>query len=174
MTNLLEYIIYDPLPDYYQECFDHNKSKGWVSTELTTDNYDINIVKPFHCGFKHIKQITIPKINKIKDKIDGIFIIEGDVKISIDYDEFLKMNIKVPTWLGYKKHLSNYIVGNFLIFIPMSYWEQFVELVDKQKRNIYSDRFFTKLYFNDFLKLSKKTIANEVLHYSNVLKGWRY
>jgi hypothetical protein len=56
----------------------------------------------------------------------------------------------------------------------MSYWEQFVELVDNQKRNIYSDRFFTKLYFNDFLKLSKKTIANEVLHYSNVLKGWRY
>ena len=65
--NLLDYIIYDPLPSYYKEAFHHNKELGWKSTPLTPDSYTI---KPCHCPFKHIKEITIPKINKIKDVMD--------------------------------------------------------------------------------------------------------
>ena len=169
--NLLDYIIYDPLPSYYKEAFHHNKELGWKSTPLTPDSYTI---KPCHCPFKHIKEITIPKIDKIKDNINGFFIIEGDVKININYNDFLKMNIKEPTWLGYKKKLSDYIVGNFLIYIPIEYFEEFKDLLNKQTRNIFSDRFFTNLVNIGWLKLHNESIANEIPHYSNVLKSFRW
>lgn len=173
--NLLEYIIYEPLPSYYKEAYNFNKKRGWLSTELTPDAYDLKDIKACHCPFKHIREITIPKIDKlIKEKdIDGFFLIEGDVKIDINYKEFLNMNIKEPTWLGYKKKLSDYIVGNFLIYIPIKFYPEFRELVLNQKRKIYSDRFFTRLYFDNWLKLSDKSVAHEMPHYSNVLEGWR-
>ncbi len=168
--NYLDYVIYEPLPKYFIEAYSHNHNLGWRSTRLTPDKYTI---KPAHCPFKHIKEITIPKINKIKNHIDGFFIIEGDVKIDISYKEFLNLNIEEPTWLGYKKILSNYIVGNFLIYIPIKFFDEFKDLIDKQERNIFSDRFFTKLYFDGWLKLYHKTIAREIPHYSNVLGGFR-
>jgi len=169
--NLLEYIIYEPLPSYYKEAYNHNKKRGWDATELTPDNYDITTIKAFHCPFKHIREITIPKIDKLikQTNINGFLIIEGDVKINIDYQEFLNMNIKEPTWLGYKKKLSDYIVGNFLVYIPIKFYPEFRELVLNQKRKIYSDRFFTRLYFNNWLKLNDKSIAEEIPHHSNVL-----
>lgn len=168
--NYLDYVIYEPLPKYFIEACSHNHNLGWRSTRLTPDKYTIN---PAHCPFKHIKEITIPKINKIKNEIDGFFIIEGDVKIDISYKEFLNLNIEEPTWLGYKKILSNYIVGNFLIYIPIKFFNEFKDLIDKQERKIFSDRFFTKLYFDGWLKLYHKTIASEIPHYSNVIGGFR-
>ena len=168
--NYLDYIIYDPLPSYFIKAVSHNHNLGWRSTALTPDSYTI---KPAHCPFKHIKEISIPKIDKIKNIIDGFLLIEGDVLIDISYNDFLKMNITEPTWLGYKKKLSEYIVGNFLIYIPIEYFEEFKVLVEKQERNIFSDRFFTKLYFDGWLKLHHKSIANEIPHYSNVLGGFR-
>ena len=83
--NLLDYIIYEPLPYYYNEAYNYNKNKGWVSTDLTPDSYDLNFTKVYHCPFKHIKEITIPKIEEEQDYINGFFIIEGDVKININY-----------------------------------------------------------------------------------------
>ena len=172
--NPLDYIIYKPLPNYFNEIEEYNRNNGWNSTELTPDDYDINVVKPYHCGLKHIKEITIPKIDKIKDKIDGFFIIEGDVKIDINYQQFLDLNIDKPTWIGYKKKLKDYIVGNFLIYIPIQFFQEFKELLEKQKQLIYSDRFFTKLYFSNWLHLHPKSLAKEVPHFSNVINKIRY
>lgn len=171
--DLLDYIIYKPLPDYYNEAFTYNKDNGWVCTDLTPDDYDITKMNVYHCPFKHIKEITIPKIEKIKNNIKGFFIIEGDVKININYNEFLKLNINKPTWLGYKKKLSDYIVGNFLIYIPIKYFDEFKLKVMAQKRLLLSDRFFTKLVNKGWLELYNKSIAQEIPHYSNVLGAWR-
>lgn len=170
--NVLDYIIFEPTPTYYNSAYEHNKALGWVSTELTPDTYDITVVKPGHCPLKHIIEITIPKIEKIKNNIDGFFIIEGDVKINISYNEFLKMNITVPTWLGYKKKLKDYIVGNFLIYIPINYFDEFKNHMSV-KRLIYSDRLFTRLLEQDWLHLHHETLAHEIPHFSNVLGKWR-
>lgn len=170
--NVLDYIIFEPTPTYYNSAYEHNKALGWVSTELTPDTYDITVVKPGHCPLKHIIEITIPKIEKIKNNIDGFFIIEGDVKINISYNEFLKMNITVPTWLGYKKKLKDYIVGNFLIYIPINYFDEFKELMNV-KRLVYSDRLFTRLVDSGWLHLHHETVAHEIPHYSNVLGKFR-
>tara|TARA_R110000765_G_scaffold245757_1_gene347872 strand:- start:3453 stop:3974 length:522 start_codon:yes stop_codon:yes gene_type:complete len=171
--NLLEYIIYNPLPEYFYKSQNHNSSLGWKSTDLTPDDYDTNIIKPGHCGFKHLKEITIPKIEKIKDTITGFYIIEGDVTIHLSYEIVEKINLTRPTWLGYKKKLSNYIVGNFLIYIPITHFQEFKELLNNQKQLIYSDRFFTKLYQSKWLDLFHKSLATEIPHYSNVLGNFR-
>jgi len=168
--NYLDYIVYVPIPNYFSTALIHNQSRGWKNLPITPDSYNI---KPAHCPFEHIKKITIPKIDKIKNNIDGFFIIEADVKININYNQFQKLNITEPTWLGYKKKLSNYIVGNFLIYIPIEYFNDFKELVMEQKRNIYSDRFFTKLVDTGFLKLHPKSIANEIPHHSNIINAYR-
>ena len=170
--NPLEYIIYAPLPEYYHEAYEHNKQKGWVATTLTPDRYNTSVIKPGHCPLKHMIEITLPKIDKLKDKIHGFFIIEGDCKIDITYDEFLSLDIKEPTWLGYKKKQKNYIVGNFLIYIPMTHFHELKEHM-KITRLIYSDRFFTKLVENNWLKLHHKSVAHEISHHSNVLGRWR-
>jgi len=160
------------LPNYLNESLERTKSKGFDILNITPDNYRI---KPYHCGFKHLKEITIPKIDKIIDDINGFFIAEGDLYLNEDFDfnEFINMNISEPIWLGYKKKLSHYIVGNFLIYIPKQYYNQFKQELNNQSRLIYSDRFFTKLYNKGFLKLSNKSYANEIEHYSNVLMNIR-
>ena len=170
--DVLDYIIYAPLPKYYHEAYEYNKQKGWVATTLTPDRYNTSVIKPGHCPLKHMIEITLPKIDKLKDKIHGFFIIEGDVKIDITYKEFLALDISVPTWLGYKKKQKNYIVGNFLIYIPMTHFEELKEHM-KITRLIYSDRFFTKLVDNNWLKLHHKSVAHEISHHSNVLGRWR-
>jgi len=168
--NPLDYIIYEPLPAYFTKSYDHNKKLGYNNLTVTPDSYDINLIPARHCGFQHIKQITIPKIEKIKDSIDGFFIIEGDIIINEDYtyDKFLEEKHRKPIWLGYKKKLSNYIVGNFLIFIPIRYFTEFKILISNQK-NVYSDRFFTKLVKSNWLKLRDTSVATEIPHTSNVL-----
>ena len=76
--NPLEYIIYEPLPDYFNQAYMHNKKLGYNNLTVTPDNYNTEIIPARHCGFQHIKEITVPKIEKIKDSITGFFIIEGD------------------------------------------------------------------------------------------------
>ena len=117
-------------------------------------------------------EITLPKIDKLKNKIHGFFIIEGDVKIDITYNEFLELNITEPTWLGYKKKQKDYIVGNFLIYIPMTHFHELKEHM-KITRLIYSDRFFTKLVKSNWLSLRDESVATEIPHFSNVLNAWR-
>ena len=170
--NPIDYIIYSPLPDYYHEAYNHNALRGWVSTELSPDTYDITKIKPGRCPLKHIIEYTIPKIEKIKHKISGFFIAEGDVEIDITYDEFLKMNITVPMWLGYKKKLKDYIVGAFLLYIPINYFEEFKMYVNV-KRLVYSDRLFTRLVEQGWLHLHHETLAHEIPHFSNVLGKFR-
>ncbi len=160
------------LPKYLNESLERTKNKGFYTLDITADDYRI---KPYHCGFKHLKEITIPKIDKIIDDIEGFFIAEGDLYLNeeFNFNNFIEMNITEPTWLGYKKKLSNYIVGNFLIYIPKKYYKEFKKELTNQSRLIYSDRFFTKLYNKGFLKLSNNSYADEIEHYSNVINNIR-
>ncbi len=168
--NPLEYIIYEPLPAYFNKAYIHNKSLGYNNLTVTPDNYNTDIIPARHCGFQHIKEITVPKIEMIKDSITGFFICEGDVLINEDYtyDKFLEEKHRKPIWLGFKKKLSNYIVGNFLIYIPIKYFTEFKILISNQK-NVYSDRFFTKLVKSNWLSLRDESVATEIPHTSNVL-----
>ena len=154
------------LPEYLNKSLEHTTSLGFYNLKITADDYTI---KAYHCGFKHLKEITIPKIENIQDNIKGFFIGEGDLWINNDFyfTDFLKMDITKPTWLGYKKILKDYIVGNFLIYIPITYLPEFK--LDNQKRLVYSDRFFSKLVAEGWLKISNKTYADEICHFSNVI-----
>ena len=156
------------LPIYLNNSLKNSWEKGFYTLPITPDNYNI---KPHHCGFKHLKDITIPKIDKIINNISGFFIAEGDLYINDDFNFklFLDMKIKEPTWLGYKKKLSNYIVGNFLIYIPSTYYKEFKSKLEEEKRLIFSDRFFSKLYFSGWLKLTPKSYATEIEHFSNII-----
>lgn len=171
--DILTYINKDKeLPSYLNKSLQNTTSLGFYNLQITPDDYTI---KPYHCGFKHLKEITIPKIDKIKDSINGFFIGEGDVLINNDFyfNDFIELDIKLPTWLGYKKKLKDYIVGNFLIYIPIDYFDEFKMKLDKQKRLIYSDRFFTKLVFEGWLEVTHRSYASEIEHYSNVLQSIR-
>ena len=176
----LDYITYldknGKMPKEVFTSMENTTNLGYSILKLTPDSF--NDIKPYHAGFKHIKEITLPKIIKLKESnpsLKGFFIIEGDVLIDTNYNftKFIKENHKVPIWLGWKKKLSDYIVGNFLIYIPINYLNEFKSLLEKQKRLVYSDRFFSKLYFNDFLKLKEKSVAQEIVHYSKVKGGIR-
>ena len=160
------------LPQHLNKSLQHTTSLGFYNLQITPDDYTI---KPYHCGFKHLKEITIPKIENIKNNIKGFFIAEGDLWINSNFyfNDFIEMNIKHPTWLGYKKKLKDYIVGNFLVYIPITYLLEFKMKLDKQKRLVYSDRFFTKLVEEGWLKITNKTYAGEIVHYSNVLGAIR-
>ena len=171
--DVLTYLNKDKeLPSYLNKSLQNTTSLGFYNLQITPDDYNI---KPYHCGFKHLKHITIPKIDKIKDSINGFFIGEGDLWINNDFyfNDFIEMNITKPTWLGYKKKLKDYIVGNFLVYIPVTYLLEFKMKLDKQKRLIYSDRFFTKLVFEGWLEVTPKSYATEIEHYSNVLQDIR-
>ena len=145
----------------------------------TPDSYKVpEDVKAYHAGFKHMKEITMPKIKKYREKnpnMKGFFIAEGDLCVNKDYnfETFLKEKHKKPVWLGYKKKLSNYIAGNFLLYFPVKYIDTLDNYFQKQTRLVYSDRFFTKLYDSGFIKLRKKSIADEIEHYSSVIKNVR-
>lgn len=168
------------LPNYLKPSLQRTHRKGFTILQpITPDSYDVpNSVKPFHAPFKHIREYTIPNADKLfKNNKDakGFFIAEGDIWLNDDYtfDEFLKENHKEPIWLGYKKKMKHYIVGNFFIYIPKTHYKEFREKVMKQTRNIYSDRFFTRLQHEGFLKIRDKTCCNEIQHVSAVAKGVR-
>tara|TARA_R110000824_G_scaffold220305_9_gene407445 strand:+ start:910 stop:1485 length:576 start_codon:yes stop_codon:yes gene_type:complete len=176
----IDYITYTKdgkLPESVAPSMKKTKEKGFTILTLTPDSYIVPAeIKAYHAGFKHMKEITMPKIQSIRENIKGFFIAEGDLDIKGNYDfaTFRKNIPKTPMWLGYKKKLSNYIVGNFLIYFPIKSLDALQKLFDEQKRLVYSDRFFSKLYFSGFLKLADKSIAGELVHYSNVKGGIRY
>ncbi len=179
MNYPIDYITYEKdnkIPDYVDESIKNTKHKGFHILNLTPDNY--NDIPAYHAGFKHMRDITIPKIKELllkNEDIEGFFIAEGDLLINDNYNfnKFLKENHTEPIWLGYKKKLKNYIVGNFLLYFPKSSFSELENEFMKQKRLIYSDRFFTKLFKKGFLKLKEESIATEIVHYSNVINAVR-
>ena len=179
----IDYVTYydkqGKLPKEVKKSMRDTTKKGFHILELTPDRYDVpDKVKPYHAGFKHMKEITMPKFLKLRDEnpnIKGFFIAEGDLCINEDYnfEKFLKSKYTKPIWLGYKKKLNDYIVGNFLIYIPVKYLDELNEHFQKKKILVYSDRFFTNLYNKGFLKLSSKSLAGEIEHQSKVKRGLR-
>ena len=167
------------LPEYLKKSLPRTKKKGFTILKLTPDSYLVPTeIKAFHAGFKHMKEITMPKIMKLKKEnpnLKGFFIAEGDIWIDENYDfkQFLEEDSSQPIWLGYKKKLSNYIVGNFLLYFPTKDIDKLNEYFIEQKRLVFSDRFFSKLYFNGFIKLKEKSVADEIEHYSEVHKAIR-
>ena len=144
------------------------------------DNYKVpEEIPAYHAGFKHMKELMIPRIKNLLDKnpdIKGFFMAEGDLCINNDFNfkEFIKKPPNKPTWFGYKKKLSDYIVGNFLLYFPRSSFNKLEKYFNNQKRFIYSDRFFTKLTYNEkFITLAKKSIASEIEHESKVFGSIR-
>jgi len=175
----IDYITYvknGSWPKYVDLSMKNTIDKGFDILDLTPDAYDVpNEVSAYHAGFLHIKHITIPKIVEIRETIKGFFIGEGDLWIyeEFTFDKFIELKLDKPTWLGYKKKLSNFIIGNFLIYIPIKYLDELIEHFKKQNRLLLSDRFFTKLYDCGWLDILDKSVANEIEHYSNVLGGIR-
>lgn len=158
------------------------KKKGFHILEITPDNYDVPAkIKPFHAGFKHMRDITIPTMDKMfksKPNLKGFFIAEGDLCINQDYDfkTFLKENKNrtKPVWIGYKKKLSDYVVGNFLLYFPKSSFEKLKSYFENQTQLLYSDRFFTRLtYGENFIDLPVESRASEIEHESKVKGGLR-
>ena len=169
----IDYITYykeGKIPNEVELSLERTKKLGFDVLKLTPDNFNEN---PYHCGFKHMKEITMPKIMKLynENKINGFFIAEGDLYIYDDFNfqTFLTNDYKFPTWLSYKKKKKDYIVGNFLLYFPKEFIPQLNDYFQKQKRLIYSDRFFSKLVFNNWLKLEEKSYGDEYEHYSNVI-----
>jgi hypothetical protein len=179
----IDYITYynkeGKLPNEVPISLKHTRSLGFHVLKLTPDNYKVpEEIKAYHAGFKHMRDITMPKIMKLYNtnkNLKGFFIAEGDVWIYDDFDfnTFLKKKFTKPTWIGYKKKLSNYIVGNFLIYFPRKFIPKLNDIFQQQTQLVYSDRFFTKLYYNGFIELLQEPMANEIEHYSNVHKGIR-
>lgn len=179
----IDYITYykddNKLPSEVNLSRKQTKKLGFHILKLTPDSYKVpSEIKAYHAGFKHMRDITMPKIMKLyksNPHLKGFFIAEGDVWIYDDFDfnTFIEMNFKKPTWIGYKKKLSNYIVGNFLLYFPRSSIIELNNRFIKQKRLVYSDRFFTKLYYDGFIDLLDTPKTTEIEHYSNVLKGIR-
>jgi len=175
----IDYITYEKdgsMPNYVNISMKNTIQKGFHILDLTPDNYDVPIeVSAYHAGFLHIKEITIPKIVEIRETIKGFFIGEGDLWIyeEFTFDKFIELKLDKPIWLGYKKKLSNFIIGNFLIYIPIKYLDELIEHFKNQKRLLLSDRFFTKLYDCGWLDIVDKSVANEIEHYSNVLGATR-
>jgi len=175
----IDYITYEKngvLPKEVPLSIKNTIARGFDILELTPDQYDVpNKVKAHHAGYIHIRDITMPKIIEMRESIKGFFIAEGDVWINKDFtfDKFIELKLTKPTWLGYKKKLSDYIVGNFLIYIPIEYLDELIEYFKNQKKLLYSDRFFTKLYDCGWLDIIDISVANEIEHYSNVYGGIR-
>jgi len=179
----IDYITYykndNKLPKEVPLSMKQTKKLGFHILKLTPDSYKVpSEIKAYHAGFKHMRDITMPKIMKLYNsnpQLKGFFIAEGDVWIYDDFDfkKFISMNFKKPTWIGYKKELSNYIVGNFLLYFPRSSIIELNNRFIKQKRLVYSDRFFTNLYYDGFIDLLDIPKTTEIEHYSNVLKGIR-
>ena len=179
----VDYITYydnnKQLPREVPISLKNTKKLGFHVLKLTPDSYNVPTdIKPYHAGFKHMRDITMPKImKKLKTDpiIKGFFIAEGDVWIydKFNFEDFLSLKLTKPTWIGYKKKLSNYIVGNFLLYFPKKYIEPLNKLFQAQTKLIYSDRFFSKLYFDGFIQLHPQSLTSEIEHYSNVIKGVR-
>ena len=171
------YVTYckgDKIPSEVPISMEFAKKQGFHVMKSEPDRYKVpSEVKPYHAGFKHMKELTMPRIEKeIKrnKNFKGFFIAEGDLCLDKDYtfQKFIEENHTNPVWLGYKKKLSNYIVGNFFLYFPKSSVPMLSKLFKKKEMLVYSDRFFTNLVDKGFLKLHNKSVATEIEHYSNV------
>ena len=123
------------------------------------------------------------ELMKKNKNLQGAFIVEGDLCLNAEFTfkKFLEMvksgKLGKPTWLGYKKILRingaiSYVVGNFMIYIPRNNIKEMNEEFCNQKRDIYSDRFFTKLVNKGLLQLVSESLASEIEH-ANVKGGLR-
>tara|TARA_R100000773_G_C4215468_1_gene114280 strand:+ start:876 stop:1706 length:831 start_codon:yes stop_codon:yes gene_type:complete len=140
-------------------------------------------IKVYQAPYKHIRDITIPKMNEYMIKhpsAKGFFIAEGDLclKKGYTFSDWVKEygDTQKVTWMGYKKVLRakgkiDYIVGNFFIYVPRSQLRMLTEEFEKQKREIYSDRFFTRLVNEGKMILNPTSIAGEIEHISAVAGG---
>ena len=179
----VEYITYynnnNQLPDEVPVSLVNTIKLGFHILKLTPDTYNVpSDIKAYHAGFKHMRDITMPKIMEklnTDPTLKGFFIAEGDVWIYNDFsfNKFIEMGLTEPTWIGYKKKQSNYIVGNFLLYFPRSSIIELNKRFINQKRLVYSDRFFTKLYYDGFIKLLPQSLTTEIEHYSNVINAIR-
>ena len=161
------------------------EKQGFHVLPILADDYAVpDEVKAYHAGFKHMRDIAMPRIVYLKNKnpnLQGAFIVEGDLCLDADFTfkKFLSMKLNKPTWLGYKKILYNkgeidYVVGNFMIYIPRDYIDKMAEWFNEQKQLVYSDRFFTKLVTSGKLQIyTDKSYASEIEHDSNVKGGIR-
>ena len=145
--------------------------------------------------FRHLRDIIIPKLKKNLDKykLNGFFLMEGDVIVFPKFNEIQKQieTVDKPIWLGYKKIMRakgsplgiHYVVGAFFIYFPRNSIEFLIKLVENQTRDIYSDRFFTQMVQREELLLPReaklnypaesyfgftKSIADEIAHDSAV------
>jgi len=140
-------------------------------------------IKANQAPFRHIKDITMPKMEKYFMKYPaakGFFLAEGDLclKKGYTFDDWYREygEVKEITWFGYKKILKqkgklHYIVGNFMIYIPREKMGFLMERFSKQKADIFSDRFFTNLVIEGEVTLNPTSIAGEIEHVSAVAGG---
>tara|TARA_Y100001938_G_scaffold5555_1_gene6946 strand:- start:2611 stop:3168 length:558 start_codon:yes stop_codon:yes gene_type:complete len=174
---VVDYLTYTKngvLPDYLQKSINRTKSLGYDILPITPDEYHLdNMIG--HCSFIHLRDITLPKIEKIRDKLTGFFVCEGDIWIKDDFtfDEFKKKIPYKPMWYGYKgQRRPTFIQGAFLLYIPMECFDEFKYKINKC-RKMFIDRFYTRLYLEGFIEKYHSTMANEITHYSNVVKKIR-
>ena len=161
------------------------KKQGFHVLDILADDYKVpDEIPAYHAGFKHMRDIAMPRIVELMKKnknLQGAFIVEGDLCLDADFTfkKFLEMKLKRPTWLGYKKILKagnsiHYVVGNFMIYIPRCCVEEMKREFCDQTRLVYSDRFFTKLVNKGVLQIdTNRSYASEIEHTSNVKGGIR-
>ena len=140
-------------------------------------------IKVYQAPFKHIKIITMPKMKKYfkeHPSAKGFFIAEGDLCLNEGYTfkDFYKEygDTQDIEWIGYKKILRlkgeiNYVVGNFLIYVPRNRFNFLLHEFEKTTKDIYSDRFFTNLVKRGEIKLRSSPVAGEIEHISAVAGG---
>ena len=129
----VDIVTYTPYPEYLYLSLAKTKSLGYNILPLTPDEYKVwkqksrpvpdGYLKMGHAPYKHIKEITYPKMVELSDQYNGFFIMEGDVIIDDNFTpEFFKSNFdtSVPHWLGYKKILYKKGKIDYIVFIIFS------------------------------------------------------
>tara|TARA_R100000353_G_scaffold19770_3_gene18128 strand:- start:2507 stop:3214 length:708 start_codon:yes stop_codon:yes gene_type:complete len=181
------------LPPFQDKVLRDVRDKGFDILPLTPDDYKVvkagtkkadipeGFIGSWHAGFKHLRDITAPKLMDLASKdsnIEGFLIAEADLCMNNDFnfDKFMKIKTAQPMWIGWKKinvikGKIDYIVGNFLVYIPRGKLEEFNAKLQKKKQLVYSDRFYTNLVKEGFMKVYKPSQAGEIEHISEVAKG---
>ena len=194
----IDFITYNRMdtgqpPEFTQKVLNDVRRKGFSVLPLTPDNYKVvkagtkkgdipeGFIGSWHAGFKHLRDITMPKLLALMDTntdIKGFLIAEADLCMRTDYDykRFIHNLTPHPTWLGWKKILKkkgeiDYIVGNFLIYIPRDKMVEFNRKLQAKKSLVYSDRFYTNLVKEGFMKVARPSAAGEIVHVSQVAGG---
>jgi len=168
------------------------RTAGFDILPLTHDEYKVvragtkkedipaDHIGSWHAGFKHLRDITAPKLLELSQdpSYKGFLIAEADLCLNKDFDfqKFLEIKTDEPMWLGWKKVNRikgniDYIVGNFLVYIPVGKIAEFNTRLQKKKALVYSDRFYTNLVKDGFMKLHQPSVAGEIEHFSEVMKA---